>query len=266
MTPPELGEAERSAVGVPSPRRVWVADRSHAVATALGGVLGEKGWVRGAYSDASGLKTALDGTPKDRQPSLLLLDLHLPHVGGAGTGPEQGSRPPRSMRDEPTGFELLPMLRLEHPGLAVVLLVEFARLETAVKAVRLGAADVLVKPVPDDRLVAAAEVAVSRQALMGSAGDHAELVEPNHDAEPEVPHRAAETASTRLNGGGEAVVKLSEAMATAERDVIRRALDAHGWARTTTAEALGINRATLYKKMRTHGLDRPGADWPAPAG
>ena len=155
------------------------------------------------------------------------------------------------------GFELLPELRLREPALAVVLLVEFARLETAVKAVRLGAADVLVKPIPDDRLIASAEGAVSRQALMQSAVDQAETRD-----EPEAGPEQGAVDVEGLVADGTAMVPLSESMEAAERVLIRRALDAHGWARTVTAEALGINRATLYKKMRAHGLEQPGEDWP----
>ena len=32
------------------------------------------------------------------------------------------------------------------------------------------------------------------------------------------------------------------------------ALDAHGWNRQKTAEALGINRTTLYKKMKKYDI------------
>ncbi|MEM6552514.1 MAG: helix-turn-helix domain-containing protein [Planctomycetota bacterium] len=238
---------------LPGVRRAWVADRNAAVASAFGEVLIGAGWEVESFADAGGLMAAFDRVEPDAKPGLLLLDLHLPRSGVVGV-----ARPPRSLRDEPMGFELLPDLRLREPGLAVVLLVEFARLETAVKAVRLGAGDVLVKPVPDDRLRGAAEGAVSRQALMQPAGEEVavEVVEPSD------PEAALVVAVDGLVEGDAAVLPLSESMEAAERELIRRALDAHGWARTATAEALGINRATLYKKMRSHGLDQPGEDWP----
>ncbi|MEM6394274.1 MAG: helix-turn-helix domain-containing protein [Planctomycetota bacterium] len=252
--PPEVEQAG-PLLGV---RRAWVADRSLAVASALGGVLSDAGWEAEGFADAEGLMAALDRVTPDAKPGLLLLDLHLPR-GGAVGGSNEAGRPPRSLHDEPMGFELLPELRLREQGLAVVLLVEFARLETAVKAVRLGAADVLVKPIPDDRLIASAEGAVSRQALMQSAVDQAETQdEPVAGPQPE--QGLVEVEGLVADSPG--VVPLSESMEAAERVLIRRALDAHGWARTVTAEALGINRATLYKKMRVHGLDQPGEDWP----
>lgn len=48
---------------------------------------------------------------------------------------------------------------------------------------------------------------------------------------------------------------LADAMLEPERQVILRALRANDWNRTATAEQLGINRTTLYKKMRSLGID-----------
>ena len=39
-------------------------------------------------------------------------------------------------------------------------------------------------------------------------------------------------------------------MAAPERTIILDALDANGWNRQNTARTLGINRTTLYKKMK----------------
>ncbi len=51
---------------------------------------------------------------------------------------------------------------------------------------------------------------------------------------------------------------LADAMVEPERRVILKALGANGWNRTATAEQLGINRTTLYKKMRALGIDPEG--------
>ncbi|MFO0827447.1 MAG: sigma-54 dependent transcriptional regulator [Phycisphaerales bacterium] len=48
---------------------------------------------------------------------------------------------------------------------------------------------------------------------------------------------------------------LEEALREPERQILLRALAANGWNRQRTADQLGINRTTLYKKMRTLGLD-----------
>ncbi len=52
---------------------------------------------------------------------------------------------------------------------------------------------------------------------------------------------------------------LKDAMEAPERAIIREVLEMNNWNRNQTAEALGINRTTLYKKMKRLGLDRPQA-------
>jgi len=52
---------------------------------------------------------------------------------------------------------------------------------------------------------------------------------------------------------------LKEALEGPERQIIREVLEANGWNRHATAEALDINRTTLYKKMKRLGLDQPQA-------
>lgn len=47
---------------------------------------------------------------------------------------------------------------------------------------------------------------------------------------------------------------LKSALATPERQMIIETLEAHGWNRQETADALGINRTTLYKKMKKYGI------------
>ena len=48
---------------------------------------------------------------------------------------------------------------------------------------------------------------------------------------------------------------LKLALEAPEKQIIEAALRAHGWNRQATAEALDINRTTLYKKMKRYGLD-----------
>ena len=49
-------------------------------------------------------------------------------------------------------------------------------------------------------------------------------------------------------------VSLKKAVAEPEKNIIRQALEAHKWNRQETADALGINRTTLFKKMKHYGL------------
>jgi DNA-binding NtrC family response regulator len=48
---------------------------------------------------------------------------------------------------------------------------------------------------------------------------------------------------------------LKDALAAPEREIILAVLDSNNWNRNETAEALGINRTTLYKKMKRLGLE-----------
>ncbi|MCA9167370.1 MAG: hypothetical protein KDB23_06860, partial [Planctomycetales bacterium] len=42
-----------------------------------------------------------------------------------------------------------------------------------------------------------------------------------------------------------------------ERQIILEVLESNGWNRNATADSLGINRTTLYKKMKRLGLEEP---------
>ena len=48
---------------------------------------------------------------------------------------------------------------------------------------------------------------------------------------------------------------LKNAMAQPERQLIIDALSRHGWRRDAAARSLGINRTTLYKKLKRLGMD-----------
>jgi two-component system response regulator AtoC len=53
-------------------------------------------------------------------------------------------------------------------------------------------------------------------------------------------------------GAGDGALK--RALEEPERELVRRALEACGGRRARAAALLGINRATLFNKMRKHGL------------
>ncbi len=50
-------------------------------------------------------------------------------------------------------------------------------------------------------------------------------------------------------------ISLKDAIVEPERKIIRTVLEANNWNRQLTAKALGINRTTLYKKMKKCGLE-----------
>jgi DNA-binding NtrC family response regulator len=59
-------------------------------------------------------------------------------------------------------------------------------------------------------------------------------------------------------GGGRT---LKESLEAPERQIILETLQQQNWNRNATAEQLGINRTTLYKKMKRLGLECPIHAW-----
>lgn len=53
---------------------------------------------------------------------------------------------------------------------------------------------------------------------------------------------------------GSGASSLKAALASPEKQLILDALESHGWNRQETADSLGINRTTLYKKMKKYGI------------
>jgi len=62
-------------------------------------------------------------------------------------------------------------------------------------------------------------------------------------------HSGPSTFQVSGNVGG-----LKTALVAPERQIILNALESHGWNRQKTAAALGINRTTLYKKMKKYEI------------
>lgn len=71
----------------------------------------------------------------------------------------------------------------------------------------------------------------------------------------DLPPRIIEAANTFEPSVPDQVMTLREALEVPEKRIIESALCANGWNRQLTADRLGINRTTLYKKMKHFGLD-----------
>jgi two-component system response regulator HydG len=76
---------------------------------------------------------------KQYRPKLILLDLIMPHL---------------------TGVELLPMIREDFPQIPVIILTASDEVETAVKCMKSGAHEYLVKPVEESRFIASVKSAI----------------------------------------------------------------------------------------------------------
>jgi DNA-binding NtrC family response regulator len=69
----------------------------------------------------------------------------------------------------------------------------------------------------------------------------------------DLPPAVMAAAPVRIEPVGSRTLK--QAMENPERQIILEVLEANQWNRHVTAEALGINRTTLYKKMKRLGLE-----------
>ncbi|GAG41527.1 unnamed protein product, partial [marine sediment metagenome] len=95
-------------------------------------------------SGAETLKSAVTEMQKQSY-SLVITDINLP---------------------DGDGFELLDMVRKEHPQTVVIVITGYGTIESAVKAIKRGAYDYLTKPIIDDELRMAVEKAIKQQSLM----------------------------------------------------------------------------------------------------
>ncbi len=133
-----MAAAARDEVARPNDDRprVLVVDDERVIRLALQSKLAE----RFAVSTVDTAEAALDAAA-DRTPDVMLVDKNLPGI---------------------SGIELLRRVKAEQPQIEVVLITGYASMDSAVEALRAGAFDYLVKPLPDlevvvDRVARAAE-------------------------------------------------------------------------------------------------------------
>jgi DNA-binding NtrC family response regulator len=91
---------------------------------------------------------------------------------------------------------------------------------------------------------------VIQHAVLVSAGPEVLL---QHLPQPVQDHAVASHQSNKANGSGDDNT-LHHQRDVIERNVIQRTLANHGYSRARAADALGISRVTLYKKMKKYGL------------
>lgn len=136
------------------------------------------------------------------------------------------------------------------PTLVPIVISAFRKVESAISAMRLGAADYLLKPIIEAELIEATRRAMQRH-----------LIAFENELKQEDVGRPIEQLNRRADDKARAAwepMPLSEAMKAPERAILLSALEANGWNRGKTAKQLDINRTTLYKKIRMHRLDEPG--------
>jgi transcriptional regulator of acetoin/glycerol metabolism len=100
----------------------------------------------------------------------------------------------------------------------------------------------LIRPITD--------LILARSPTIGVSDLPPQIVE-----EPEGPPALRAARSAEDDDGPWVPMPLAEALKEPERRILLKALEANGWNRQQTADQLGINRTTLYKKMKTFGID-----------
>ncbi|MBA4029166.1 MAG: sigma-54-dependent Fis family transcriptional regulator [Planctomyces sp.] len=127
--------------------RALVIDDDPIVAQSLGEFLATEGYRVTVVTDPAQSPAAARGTAAEPAAGIMIVDMALPGVPGGG-------------------LEVIRRLREEHPCLVPVVLTGYGTIESAVEAVRLGAADYLTKPVVESDLRLALERAARQHVLL----------------------------------------------------------------------------------------------------
>ena len=115
---------------------------------------------------------------------------------------------------------------------------------------RHGGEDAVVTPEALERLMQYAWPGNVRE--LENALEHALVLSRDRNLRAEnLPPEAGAAGPGAAAGAG---IRDVERGSDRERDLIRDALDAAGWNRTRAARALGIDRTTLWRKIKDHGL------------
>ncbi|MEM9251664.1 MAG: sigma-54 dependent transcriptional regulator [Planctomycetota bacterium] len=125
---------------------VLIVDDDPIVAESLAALLGDAGYRTATAGNATEAIDLLDAAKAKAEGfGIVVTDVHMPRGGG---------------------FDLLRSLREHHPDAVPIVVTGFGKIEDAVEAVKLGAADYLTKPVIDDELRLAVSKAEHQHALL----------------------------------------------------------------------------------------------------
>ncbi len=136
-----------------------------------------------------------------------------------------------------TGLELLEQIHIEDPELPVILMTAYAELDTAVEAIKMGAADFLIKPYRPLQLNHALKKAVDLQRLRQIERDYKKTLE--------------ETVRQRTQELSQALARLNEA----SKEMIQRLIIASEYRDDDTGTH--IKRIGLYTRLLAEELDLP---------
>lgn len=218
--------------------RILVIDSDTVAAGALAQTLAGRGYRCETAADPDQAIRALDRADADTNASIGVVVIDQ-DCGGQGAG-----------------IELIRGLHEDRPDLVPVVIGGFGRVESAVRAMRCGAADYLIKPVIQSELLDAVDRAIQRHLLVDRRETAEAVAEEPTDTGTGPPEDQMTSAGAESTGAWQPM-PLAEAMKGPERRILLAALEANGWNRGQTARQLDINRTTLYKKIRQYRLDEP---------
>ncbi|HEX9646319.1 MAG TPA: sigma-54 dependent transcriptional regulator [Alphaproteobacteria bacterium] len=198
---------------------VLIVDDERDIRSLIAGILADEGFQTREAWDADSAASEIGA----RLPGLVLLDIWL-----------QGSRL--------DGIALLQQIRARYPELAVVMISGHGNIETAVKAIRLGAYDFIEKPFEADRLLLSVERALEASRLRRENAElrqravtESVLIGDSHAMSVlrQAVHKVAPTGSRVLISGP----------AGSGKEVVARLL--HGRSRRTNGPFVVINAAAM---------------------
>ena len=144
------------------------------------------------------------------------------------------------------GLEVLRRARAIQPEVPFVIMTAYATVDTAVQAMKLGAYDYLVKPFEPEELsrLVARLTSAHAQRRPSSLG---------HDAGAAPGPASTPTDPDSAPGSG-ADGAAAESLRDVERKHIEGILKHHHWNISRSAKALGIDRVTLYNKIKRYQI------------
>ena len=200
-------------------RDILIVDDEADIRLLIAGILSDEGYDAREAADSDAALAAIES----RVPALLVLDIWL-----------QGSRL--------DGLEILDIVKRDYPELPVVIISGHGNIETAVRAIKIGAYDFIEKPFQADRLLLIVERAVEAarlkrevQELRLRVGGGPELIGDSHAINQlrAAIERVAPTGSRVLITGAPG----------AGKEVVARLL--HSWSRRSDAPFVVLNSATM---------------------
>ena len=164
---------------------ILIVDDEADIRSLVAGILEDEGHhARHAFDGPSAFAAT-----EARRPNLVLLDIWL-----------EGS--------EVDGMEILEQLRVAHPEVPVVMMSGHGTIETAVKAINLGAYDFIEKPFTADRLVMVVERAVESASLKREIGNSAAINQLRQSIQRVAPSNSRVLISGPAGSGKELVARL----------------------------------------------------------